>query len=104
MLIFNRQKFGGGVLTEHRYHGILGDYSLVQIADELILTAKKYEEINNVEFQYFCLLSGQDYLVVPVEKSMSSLKRVIQSLLLIVRRGVRKTGFIMEPIISSFIK
>lgn len=50
-----------GVLTEKRYHGVLGSYSLVQISDELMQCAKAYEKENSIHFRYFCLVSGQDY-------------------------------------------
>ena len=41
---FDVAKIRGGVLTKRRFHGVLGDYSLVQISDELMLTAKEYEK------------------------------------------------------------
>jgi len=57
----NLKTWGG--LTKKRYHGVLGSYSLVQISDELMRCAKEYEKTNNIHFSYFCLMSGQDYLL-----------------------------------------
>lgn len=62
MLVLHLKNWGG-VLTKKRYHGILGSYSLVQISDELMRCAKEYEKTNNIHFSYFCLMSGQDYLL-----------------------------------------
>lgn len=60
------KKSGGGVLTSNRYHGVLGSYSLVQISDELMMTAVEWGKENGVHFDYYCLLSGQDYLIQSV--------------------------------------
>ena len=34
---------------------------MVQISDELMRCAKEYEKENGIHFNYFCLMSGQDY-------------------------------------------
>lgn len=41
----------------------MGSYSLIQISDELMRCAKEYEKKNNIHFSYYCLMSGQDYLL-----------------------------------------
>jgi len=51
------------LLTKKRYHGVLGSYTLVQISDELMRCAKEYERTHDIHFSYFCLMSGQDYLL-----------------------------------------
>lgn len=65
----------GGVLTSNRFHGVLGSYSLVQISNELLLTAREYGEKNAIRYQYFCLLSGQDYLLQNVEDINGQLEK-----------------------------
>lgn len=65
---FMPENIVGRVLIEKRYHGIWGNYSLVQISNELMRCAKEYENANGVHFRYFCLLSGQDY---PLKKTAS---------------------------------
>lgn len=66
--IDSRASFGPDIIVDAvpvrlRHHGVLGSYSLVQIADELMKRAKEYETEHNIHFHYFCLLSGQDYLL-----------------------------------------
>ena len=74
-LISGMRAFGGGVLTEKRYHGVLGSYSLVQISDELMRCAKEYEIKNGLHFSYYCLVSGQDYLL----KNADSIQKELQA-------------------------
>lgn len=66
---------GGGQLTEKRYHGVLGSYSLVQISDELMRCAKEYEIKNDLHFSYYCLMSGQDYPL----KNVATLQKELQA-------------------------
>ncbi|MEG0408685.1 MAG: beta-1,6-N-acetylglucosaminyltransferase [Bacilli bacterium] len=47
--------------TEKRYHGVLDTQSLVDIAIELVKTAKI-----NGNYKYYLLLSGQDYPIKPM--------------------------------------
>lgn len=55
---------------------MLGDMSLVRIAELLLRTAVSYGEENGIEYSYFCLLSGQDYPLVPVATMLDELQRV----------------------------
>lgn len=64
-----------GVHTSRRYDGVLGSYSLVEISDELMITAKEYERKEGIHFKYFCLLSGQDYLLHHVEEINANLEK-----------------------------
>lgn len=50
-------------LTETRLHGELDKESLVHIVMEMIRTAKDCEEKNGLKHRYYCLISGQDYLI-----------------------------------------
>ncbi|MBQ8400246.1 MAG: hypothetical protein IJX08_09845 [Clostridia bacterium] len=54
------------VITNRRLHGELNRESLVHIAMEMVQTALQLQRENNWHYQYFCLLSGQDYLIKPV--------------------------------------
>lgn len=53
-------------LTENRLHGELDRDSLIHISMEMIRTAMSFQQKRNVHYQYFCLLSGQDYLIKPI--------------------------------------
>lgn len=67
--------YGGGcVLVNNRFHGVLGDMSLVDITRELMDTALEYGEMRGVHYSYFCLLSGQDYPIVPYERIIDELR------------------------------
>lgn len=58
---------GGGVyLSSNRLSGALDDRSLVDIVFEMISTASKVEKEENIHFDYYLLLSGQDYLTKPI--------------------------------------
>ena len=58
---------GGGYLTRRRISGFVDDRSLVDITMLLIERAHQIEKEENIHFDYFCLLSGQDYLTKPIE-------------------------------------
>jgi len=53
-------------LTSKRYHGILDSRSLCDIALEMVKSAKQVEKETRKKYRYFALLSGQDYLIKPV--------------------------------------
>lgn len=71
---FDPSDLRGGVMTDHRFHGVLMTMSLVQIADELMETARRYGGGHGVRFTHFCLLSGQDYPVRPVGEIVHELR------------------------------
>lgn len=52
-------------LTNSRLHGELDKESLVHIVMEMVRTAKQCQQKNSCHYRYFCLLSGQDYLIKP---------------------------------------
>lgn len=54
------------ILTRNRFHGELDKESLVHIAMEMVETALLRQQEYNVHYRYFCLLSGQDYLIKPL--------------------------------------
>lgn len=54
----------GAIITTKRFHGILFDYSLVNIEICLMKTAIEYGETNGIKYNYFCLLSGQDFPLI----------------------------------------
>lgn len=60
-------------LTEHRHHGELDMRSLCDIAIELIRRAKQVECQLGKHYCYYVLLSGQDYLIKPIEQIESEL-------------------------------
>lgn len=64
-----------GVKTKKSYHGTLGSYSLVEISNELLKSAKEYETIHNIHFSYYCLLSGQDYPIQSIETINKQLEK-----------------------------
>ncbi len=66
----------GLYLVDNRYHGILDDRSLVDIAMTMVDKAKEVEKKENIHFEYYLLLSGQDYLTKPVEYIENELKQM----------------------------
>ncbi len=52
------------VLTD-RISGVLTNWSLVEISLALLRSAKAYESEHSVHFDYYRLVSGQDYLIQP---------------------------------------
>ena len=62
-------------MTDRRIHGVLMTMSLVQIADELMETARRYGSAHDVRFTHFCLLSGQDYPIRPVAEIVHELRK-----------------------------
>ena len=56
-----------GYLTDRRISGFIDDRSLIDITMLLIEKAHQIEKEENIHFDYFCLLSGQDYLTKPIE-------------------------------------
>ena len=63
------------IVLNNRIHGILFDYSLVDIELRLLRAAFEYSKRNNVQYIYYCLLSGQDFPIV----SQSIIWRELQS-------------------------
>ena len=63
------------IFLNDRIHGILFDYSLVEIELRLLRAATEYGKSNNIQYKYYCLLSGQDYPIV----SQNSILRELQS-------------------------
>ena len=63
------------IVLNNRIHGILFDYSLVEIELRLLRAAFEYSKRNNVQYMYYCLLSGQDFPLV----SQSRIWRELQS-------------------------
>ena len=57
----------GVYLTDERLNGFLDDRSLVDITMLMIDKAHKIEKQENIHFQYYCLLSGQDYLTKHID-------------------------------------
>lgn len=55
-------------------HGTLDDRSLVEIVVLMISLAKRVEETENKHYQYFLLLSGQDYPIKPLSYISKQLK------------------------------
>lgn len=66
---------GGVYLTDSRLHGELDDRSLIDITMELLIKAKQVEKLENKKYQYFALLSGQDYLIKPITWIEGELER-----------------------------
>lgn len=60
-------KNSGAYIAEKAIHGILDDRSLVDIVFSMLSTAHKVEKESNIHFEYYLLLSGQDYLLKPIE-------------------------------------
>ncbi len=56
------------VLLERQLSGVLANWSLVEISLELLRAAKQYELKHQIHFDYYRLLSGQDYLIKPFEE------------------------------------
>lgn len=63
----------GVILTNERRHGALFGQSLIDIELLLLNTADEYARRNNIEYQYYCLLSGQDYLLKTVSDIVKDL-------------------------------
>lgn len=65
----------GGVPVRNRLHGILGHFSLVEIAGELMREALSYGRDKGIKYSYFYLISGQDYPLVSVGKIINELEK-----------------------------
>ena len=52
------------VVLNNRIHGELFSYSLVEIELRLLKKATEYGKIYNIQYIYYCLLSGQDFPLV----------------------------------------
>ena len=65
----------GVYICERRLHGKLDDRSLVDIAMEMVNKALQIENDEGIKFQYYCLLSGQDYLTKPIWYINDQLKK-----------------------------
>ncbi len=62
-------------LTGKRIHGELDMRSLVDIALLMIEKAVTIEQEQNIHFSYYGLMSGQDYLIKPIDEIYESLNR-----------------------------
>lgn len=71
---FGSLKGKGVYLTEKRSNGMLDDKSLVEIALLMVEKAHQIETEENLHFQYYLLLSGQDYLTKPIDYINDQLK------------------------------
>lgn len=56
----------GAYICEKRIHGELDSRSLVDVTMILINKTIEIENKEEIRFQYYCLLSGQDYLTKPI--------------------------------------
>ncbi len=56
------------VVLDHRIHGELDHRSLVDIALIMIKAAKTKEKEKGFKYQYYALISGQDYLIKPMSE------------------------------------
>lgn len=65
----NQQVF----LTGQHMHGELDMRSLVDITLLMIKEAVRIEASKKIHFSYYCLMSGQDYLIKPVDKILEML-------------------------------
>lgn len=74
--IFNwlKKHVRGVYFTKKRLKGTLFTRSLVDITIALIRCAKDIERDKKIHFDYYILLSGQDYLIEPINKINSILK------------------------------
>lgn len=64
------------ILTKERIHCELDHRSLVDATILLIKAAKQKERLNGKKYDYFALLSGQDYLLKPIEEIEKELSRL----------------------------
>ncbi len=65
----------GVYLTDRRMHGELDKASLVHITMEMVHKAFDIQQQKGEHYRYFCLLSGQDYLIKPLSYICDELKR-----------------------------
>ena len=63
----------GIYLTEQRIHGVLDTRSLVDIAMEMVISIDKVQDAENKHYQYYALLSGQDYPIKSLSHIISQL-------------------------------
>ncbi len=61
-------------ISEKRINGKLDDRSLVDIVMTLISDAKQVAERNSIHYSYFVNMSGQDYLIKPINYIESNLE------------------------------
>ncbi len=54
-------------ILQERVSGVLANWSLVEVELALLRAAKNYEARKNIHFDYFRLLSGQDYPIRPFD-------------------------------------
>jgi hypothetical protein len=64
------------VFTSQRFDAALASWPLVQAEIELIKEAKIYEKLNSTHFDYYLLLSGQDYPIKSIPYIKSYLEQV----------------------------
>lgn len=57
----------GVYLTERRLHGELDRDSLIHITMLMVKKALDMQRQNGTRYQYFCLMSGQDYPIKPIK-------------------------------------
>lgn len=63
-------------LTDDRFSGVLDTRSLVDIAMLMVKKAKEVEKLLGIHFNYYLLLSGQDYLIKPISYINEALRKV----------------------------
>lgn len=61
-------------LTDCRMHGELDKASLVHITMEMVGKILRMQQQSGNHYRYFCLLSGQDYLIKPIQYICDELK------------------------------
>ena len=62
-------------LTDERFSGVLDTRSLVDIAMCMVQKAKDVENLQGIHFDYYMLLSGQDYLIKPISYINDALRQ-----------------------------
>ena len=66
----------GVYFTEERVCGELDTRSLVDISMAMVLRAKEIENLENIRFKYYLLLSGQDYPIKPISYINNELEKM----------------------------
>lgn len=64
------------VFLQQKFHGELDDRSLVDIVIEMLRMARQMEEAKGRHYQYYALLSGQDYPIKPIGWIEEQLKQL----------------------------
>ena len=67
------EKSDGVYIASKRYHGVLDRRVLVDIVLAMIEKAKEVEKTEQKHYQYYVLLSGQDYPIIDIKQIESNL-------------------------------